>query len=239
MTEAASLWGMLASMFAVGFFGSVHCFAMCGGIAGALTQAIPPERRGRSRVVLMHVCFSVGRVGSYALAGGIAGSVGLVLGKLLGSAGPIVFRCAAGLLMVALGLHVAGWWLGLRRLEEQGARLWGRLAPVLARLRPAESLPRALGLGALWGWLPCGLVYGALASAMSRGDGPSGALSMLAFGLGTMPALVATGTLARELPRLVRAPQTRRTAGILILLFGLWTLGTALLSLQRSHGHVH
>ena len=239
MTESASLWGVLASMFAVGFFGSVHCFAMCGGIAGALTQAIPLERRGRSRVLLTHLCFAVGRIGSYALAGGIAGSAGLVLGKLLGPSGPIVLRCAAGLLLVALGLYVSGWWLGLRRLEEQGVRLWRRLAPALGRLRPTESLPRAVGLGALWGWLPCGLVYGALGSAMSRGDALSGALAMLAFGLGTMPALVATGTLAHELPRLVRAPQTRKSAGILILLFGLWTLGTALLSLQRSHGHVH
>jgi len=239
VTEAASLSGLLASMFAVGFFGSVHCFAMCGGIAGALTQAIPPERRGRSRVVLTHLCFSVGRIGSYALAGGVAGSLGLVLGKLLGSAGPIAFRCAAGVLLMALGLYIAGWWLGLRRLEELGARLFGRLAPAFGRLRPAESLPRAVGLGVLWGWLPCGLVYGALATAMSRGDGPTGALAMFAFGLGTLPALVATGTLARDLPRLVRAPQTRRTAGVLILLFGLWTLGTALLALQRSHAHVH
>jgi sulfite exporter TauE/SafE len=239
VTEPASLWGTLASLLAVGFFGSVHCFGMCGGIAGALTQAIPAERRSRLRVALTHVCFSVGRVGSYALAGAIAGSVGLVLGRLLGPSAPVVFRCAAGLIMIAIGLYVSGWWLGLRRLEEPGARLWGRLAPALGRLRPAESLPRAVGLGVLWGWLPCGLVYGALASAMSRGDAATGALAMLAFGIGTMPALVATGTLARELPRLVRSVQTRRTAGITILLFGLWTIGTALLALQRSHTHVH
>jgi sulfite exporter TauE/SafE len=239
VTEPTPLWGVLASMFAVGFLGSVHCLGMCGGIAAALTHAIRPKRRVGSSLLWAHLCFSVGRIGSYVLAGGVAGSAGLVLGKLLGPAGPFVLRCAAGLLLVALGLAVSGWWLGLRRLEEHGARLWSRLAPTLERLRPAESLPRAIGLGALWGWLPCGLVYSALASAMSQGRGLTGALAMLAFGLGTLPALVATGTLARELPRLVRRPQTRTTAGLLILLFGIWTVAAAALTLQPSGGHVH
>jgi sulfite exporter TauE/SafE len=232
VTESSSLWGVLASLFAVGFIGSIHCFGMCGGIAVALTHAIPQERRVRSWLLLTHLCFGVGRIGSYALAGGVAGSAGLVLGKLLGPAGPPVLRCGAGLLLVALGLYVSGWWLGLRHLEEWGARLWRRLAPALEHLRPADSLPRAIVLGLFWGWLPCGLVYGALASAVSLGQGLSGALAMLAFGLGTMPALVATGALARELPRLVRASQTRRTAGLLILLFGIWTLGAAALTLR-------
>jgi sulfite exporter TauE/SafE len=237
VTDSASLWGVLASMFAVGFFGSVHCFGMCGGIAAALTHATPPERRVRSSLLLTHLCFSLGRVGSYALAGAIAGSAGLVLGKLLGTAGPFVLRCGAGLLLIALGLYVSGWWLGLRRLEESGARLWRVLTPALERLRPAESLPRTVGLGVLWGFLPCGLVYTALASAMSLGRGPNGALAMLAFGLGTLPALVATGALARELPRLVRVAQTRRTAGFLILLFGLWTVGAAALTLRSAASH--
>jgi sulfite exporter TauE/SafE len=232
VTDSSSLWGVLASMFAVGFIGSIHCFGMCGGIAAALTHAIPQERRARSSLLLTHLCFGIGRAGSYALAGGVAGSAGLVLGKLLGPAGPPVLRCGAGLLLVALGLYVSGWWLGLRRLEELGARLWRKLAPALEHLRPADSLPRAIALGLFWGWLPCGLVYGALGSAVSLGRGLTGALAMLAFGLGTMPALVATGALARELPRLVRASQTRSAAGLLILLFGIWTLGTGALTLR-------
>lgn len=236
MTESSSLWGVLASLFAVGFVGSIHCFGMCGGIAVALTHAIPQERRARSQLLLTHVCFGIGRVGSYALAGGVAGSVGLVLGKLLGPAGPPALRSGAGLLLVALGLYISGWWLGLRRLEERGARLWRKLAPALEHLRPADSLPRAIALGLFWGWLPCGLVYGALASAASLGRGATGALAMLAFGLGTMPALVATGALARELPRLVRASQARGIAGLVILLFGLWTLGAGALTLRRVIG---
>jgi sulfite exporter TauE/SafE len=236
VTESSSLWGVLATLFAVGFIGSIHCFGMCGGIAAALTHAIPEQRRTRSSLLLTHLCFGIGRVGSYALAGGVAGSAGLVLGKLLGPAGPPALRCGAGLLLVALGLYVSGWWLGLRRLEELGARLWRQLAPALEHLRPTASLPRAIVLGLFWGWLPCGLVYGALASAVSLGRGSTGALAMLAFGLGTMPALVATGALARELPRLVRASQTRSAAGLLILLFGLWTLGAGVLTLRSVGG---
>ncbi len=237
MSDGASLWGVLASMFVVGFFGSVHCFGMCGGIAAALSHAISRKERVRSSLLLTHLCFGAGRIGSYAVAGGIAGSAGLVLGKLLGPAGPFVLRCAAGLLLVALGLYISGWWLGLRRLEEQGLRLWKGLSPSVERLRPAESLPRAIGLGVLWGWLPCGLVYSALASAMSLGNGWAGALGMLAFGLGTLPALLATGTLASKLPRLVRGPEARTTAGLLILLFGLWTIGAAALMLRHAGHH--
>jgi len=237
MIEVSALWPLLATMFAIGLFGSVHCFGMCGGIAAALTHAIPAQRRIGSSLLLTHLCFSLGRVGSYAVAGAIAGSAGLVLGRLLGPAGPFVLRGAAGLLLVALGLYVAGWWLGLRHLEAGGARLWSRLVPLVARLRPTESLPRALGLGALWGWLPCGLVYSALATSMSQGQGIAGALAMLAFGLGTLPALVATGALTGQLPQLVKRPLTRRTAGLLIIVFGVWTIGFAALTLRHAGCH--
>jgi sulfite exporter TauE/SafE len=190
MIDLSSLWGLLASMFAIGLFGSIHCVGMCGGIAAALTHVIPAERRVGSSLLLAHLCFTVGRIGSYALAGAIAGSAGLVLGRLLGPAGPFVLRGAAGLLLVALG-----------------------------------------------GWLPCGLVYSALAASMSQGQGRYGALAMLAFGLGTLPALVATGTLAGQLPQLVRRPLTRKTAGLLIIVFGIWTIGSAALTLRSAGCH--
>ena len=231
------MWVLLGTVFGASLLGSLHCVGMCGGIVAAMGQAGAGRVEGGRAIATEAVPYHVGRIASYALMGAAVGALGAAFSWSVGTR--MALRVAAGLLLIAAGAYVAGWWFGLGQLERWLSPVWRRISPLTRRLLPAETVGRRLALGALWGWLPCGLVYGALASAMSRGDAPSGALAMLAFGLGTLPALVATGTLARELPRLVRAPQTRKTAGILILLFGLWTLGTALLTLQRSHGHVH
>jgi len=219
MNESISILGGLT----VGFLGSAHCIGMCGGIASALSLAIPPERRGTATLVAHHACYSLGRILSYAIAGGLAGAVGLVLGQVLGVRGGLVLRALAATLLVLLGLYLAGWWPGLAFLERQGERVWARLAPLTSRLRPGRSLPAAFALGMLWGWLPCGLVYSALALAVASGGPVQGALLMAAFGLGTLPATLATGLLAQRLTWLTRAPASRRVAGALMILFGVWT----------------
>jgi len=219
MTESISILGGLG----IGFLGSAHCIGMCGGIASALSLAMPPERRGTATLVAHHACYSLGRVLSYAIAGALAGAVGLVLGQALGARGGLVLRVAAAAMLVLLGLYLAGWWPGLAFLERQGARVWQKLAPLTSRLRPGRSLPSAFALGMLWGWLPCGLVYSALALAATSGSPAHGALLMAAFGFGTLPATLATGLLAQRLTWLTRAPVSRRLAGALMILFGLWT----------------
>jgi sulfite exporter TauE/SafE len=95
-----------------------------------------------------------------------------------------------------MGLYLAGWWSGLTRVEALGRGLWRHLQPLTSRLIPVHSLPQALTLGALWGWLPCGLVYSTLLWAASQGNATESALLMLAFGLGTWPVLLATGLAA-------------------------------------------
>ena len=126
--------------------------------------------------------------------------------------------------MLLLGLYLAGWWPALAAVEKLGGRLWRHLEPLGRRLLPVRNPLQAFGLGLIWGWLPCGLVYAALAWALASGSAATGAVRMLAFGLGTLPMLLALGTAAERLGRIVRHPRLRQAAGGIILAFGLYTL---------------
>jgi sulfite exporter TauE/SafE len=215
---------LLAALVA-GLLGSTHCLAMCGGIAGAMTMGIPEERRTSWQILGYVGLYNIGRVASYAIAGAIAGGIGLWLGSMMEVAvWSQILRWATGALLVAIGLQVALNWRGLRHLEALGGRFWRRLAPLARRLMPARNPAAALALGALWGWLPCGLVYSVLVVAAVSGGPLEGSALMAAFGVGTMPAMVATGTLAGRLRRYTADRRIRRAAGMLVVAFGLWTL---------------
>ena len=186
---------------------------------GALTLAIPREQRARRTQLLM--AYNLGRIVSYAIAGFFSGVVGWAVAN---SPGATTLRVSAALLLIAMGLYLAGWWSGLTRIERLGRGLWRYLQPFATRLLPISSIPRALLLGALWGWLPCGLVYSTLLWAASQGNAIDSALLMLAFGLGTWPVLLATGLAAERTTALLRRRSVRTAGGMLVILFGLWTL---------------
>lgn len=192
---------------------------MCGGLMGALTLATPPAQRGRRLRLL--VAYNVGRVLSYTAAGLMLGMAGWAVAN---SPAVLVLRIMAALLLIAMGLYLAGWWSGLTRIEAMGRGLWRHIQPVASRLLPVSSLPRALLLGALWGWLPCGLVYSTLLWAASQGNALHSAALMAAFGLGTWPVLLATGLAAERVNRLLRQRSVRVAGGMLVVLFGVWTL---------------
>ena len=210
---------LLASALILGLLGGGHCLGMCGGLMGALTLAIPAEQRGRRLRLLL--AYNLGRILSYALAGLLLGMAGWALGN---SPLALGLRILAGLLLICMGLYLAGWWSGLTRIEGIGRLLWRHIQPQASRLLPVRSLPQALLLGALWGWLPCGLVYSTLLWAASQGNALDSALLMLAFGLGTWPVLLASGLLAERLNALLRRRGVRIAGGLLVILFGLWTL---------------
>ena len=216
MIELAPL---LVSALVLGLLGGGHCLGMCGGLMGALTLAIPPEQRARRFRLLL--AYNLGRVLSYSLAGLLLGLAGWAI-----ASGPLAtaLRILAGLLLISMGLYLAGWWSGLTRIEALGRGLWKHIQPIAGRLLPVSSLPRALLLGTLWGWLPCGLVYSTLLWAASQGDALDSAALMLAFGLGTWPVLLATGLAAERLTALLRRRGVRIAGGLLVMLFGLWTL---------------
>jgi len=210
---------LLSSALILGLLGGGHCLGMCGGLMGALTLAIPKEQRSQRFRLLL--AYNLGRILSYAVAGLLLGLAGWALAN---SPIAVAMRVVAALLLISMGLYLAGWWSGLTRIERLGRGLWRHIQPVANRLLPVSSLPRALLLGTLWGWLPCGLVYSTLLWAASQGNAIDSALLMLAFGLGTWPVLLATGLAAERTNALLRKRGVRIAGGLLVILFGLWTL---------------
>jgi sulfite exporter TauE/SafE len=210
---------LLGSALVLGLLGGGHCLGMCGGLMGALTLAIPPEQRGRRLRLLL--AYNLGRILSYASAGLLLGLAGWAVAS---SPAALALRVVAALLLIAMGLYLAGWWSGLTRIEALGRGLWRHIQPLASRLLPVSSLPRALLLGALWGWLPCGLVYSTLLWAASQGNAGYSAALMLAFGLGTWPVLLATGLAAERVNALLRRRSVRVAGGVLVMLFGIWTM---------------
>jgi len=208
----------MLSALILGLLGGGHCLGMCGGLMGALTLAIPREQRSRRLRLLL--AYNLGRVFSYACAGLLIGLAGWAVAN---SPGAMLLRVLAALLLICMGLYLAGWWSGLTRIEGLGRWLWCYIQPLASRMLPVSNLPRALLLGALWGWLPCGLVYSTLLWAASQGNALSSALLMLAFGIGTWPVLLATGLAAERTTALLRRRGVRIAGGMLVIVFGLWT----------------
>jgi sulfite exporter TauE/SafE len=224
---------LLAALVA-GLFSSAHCFGMCGGIAAALGGGNPAVQRGPVRGLGYQLLFNSGRIVSYMIAGAIAGGMSFWLGELIDvPAWTGILRIATGLIMVAIGLQLAINWRGLRHIEALGGRFWRRLAPLVGRLLPVRTPGAALGVGMLWGWLPCGLVYTMLLAAAMSGGAVSGSALMLAFGAGTLPAMITIGASAGSITRLLAQTPLRRGAGALLLAFGVWTMAMPIL----HHGH--
>jgi sulfite exporter TauE/SafE len=235
VTEPLSLGAALL----LGLLGSSHCIGMCGGIGTALGAASGE----RWRLALL---YHAGRIGSYAALGAL---VGLLVQLGAGALQPLlpwigaVLRTLAALLVIAMGLYVAGWWLGITRLEALGSHLWRWVQPLTRRLLPPRGAGSALLLGALWGLLPCGLIYSSLAWAAASGDALDAASRMAAFGLGTLPAMAAVTLGGQQLQRHLQRPRLRQLAGIVLIGFGLFALGQvwthAMPSENGAHAHHH
>ncbi len=208
----------------IGLLGSTHCVGMCGGIVGALSAGLKPDpARPISALAWHHLAYNGGRILSYTLAGSGVGLLGSQIEMINVSAAIPVGRLIAGLFLIALGLYLAGWWQAITLLEKGGAYVWRWIEPVGRRFLPVRSPLHALGLGMIWGWLPCGLVYSTLVLAMSSMSASQGALIMLGFGLGTLPVLLTLGNLSGNLRALAQHPLARQVAGAGVLLFGIYT----------------
>lgn len=232
MTDAG--FSFLAAV-TLGLLGSVHCMAMCGGLAGALALVLPADAPAWARVRLL-ASVSGGRILGYAMAGGLAGGVGLAFAQLLGATGAAALRALAGFALIAIAFLVAGVGRAPLVLERLGARVWRRLQPLAIALKRDLGPGNAVLLGLLWGWLPCGLVYSALGWAATTGGPLHAALVMIGFGIGTLPGVVLPGVAALRLGRVVQAASARRVAAVMLAAFGVWTLlgAATLLRAARS-----
>lgn len=236
----------LLPIFVVGLLGGVHCVGMCGGIVSAFAVATPrrpfpvavtaaaalPSAIADSSPRVL--AFNAGRIGSYMIAGAVAGLVGSVPAMISIASLQTAAYWLANLMLVALGLTLMNVWHGLSRVEAVGHRVWKRVQPLMRRLVPVKNPLQAFALGGLWGWVPCGMVYSVLMTALLTGSALQGALVMLAFGLGTLPLLFTMGIAGTSLQPLLQKPAVRMVAGLLVLAFGL--LGLVRVGTGLSHG---
>ena len=220
-----------------GLASGVHCIGMCGGIASAFAarRVIPIRSAPNSAPSFMarewqrQLLLNAGRLTSYACAGAIAGT--------LGSAGAFaaealqmqeILLVFANVMLILMGLYLAGAARVLAPLEALGRPVWRALQPLAGRLHSGDGgLARTYAAGFVWGWLPCGLVYGALGVTVFAGNPATGALGMLAFGLGTLPSLLLAGFAAGRLRRVAASRIARAGAGALVLGFGVVGLARA------------
>lgn len=226
----------LTTAFLAGLVGSAHCLGMCGGLSGLF--ALHSSVNGLRPQLPMALVYNAGRLASYAILGSAVAAVGSRFAGLAPALGKPV-RLLAGAVIVLIGLQIAFNFRVLGFLERMGGVAWSHVSPVAGRLLPVTSLPRALGLGLLWGLIPCGLVYSMLLVASTSLRAVDGALVMAAFGIGTTPAMLLTGLGAARLAQLMQDRRTRLGAGLLIVMLGILTLLMPITALMSPGPHSH
>ena len=212
------------TLFLLGFFGGTHCVGMCG-LSSAFALQLPPHLNRLGLIVLLNL----GRISSYVLIGlivGLVGQIGISLDDTRWLQNGLYV--AANILLLLLGLYLAGLSTAATQIERIGRPIWKRLNPILNRLLPIKSVPACFGVGMLWGWLPCGLVYSASLYALGSGNAVQGGLYMLAFALGTLPNLLAMGIFAAQLKTLLQRRAIRLCAGLLVAGWAVFRLAVML-----------
>lgn len=223
------------SAFVIGLLGAGHCIGMCGGITTMLTSAIPQNSTLSDQTIYPHkkhfqfnravlvICYNLGRIGSYTLLGAIVGFTSSIAAKNIGL--PLAgLRIVAAVFLIFLGLYLGQWLMWLNKVEALGKRLWQLLSPLSKHVIPVNSPLKALGLGALWGWLPCGLVYSTLTWALASGNPATGALIMLFFGLGTLPALLTLSLGFISIKQLLVNTIFRKFMALTVISYGFYSL---------------
>lgn len=219
------LQAMMLTALMAGLLGGVHCAAMCGGIV-SLTCTAPGASANRSWFPL---AYNGGRIASYVVAGALAGVLGQAGMVLRGGAlAQQLLMFLMGVTLLVLALNVAGVRPVMRGIEAAGGFLWRRVQPFSSHFLPVQSPWQALGLGALWGWLPCGMVYAMLLTALASGNAGEGALILAAFGFGTLPNLLLIGAAAGRARNWMQRRGVRYAGSLLIAVIGVYGMLHAL-----------
>lgn len=213
--------------------GAGHCIGMCGALSMNMTFAIPESQRRGWRLPVWQGLFSAGRLTSYALLGALVSLGGEQLLAQLPGGQSLPWLLAAIVMLIMAGYFV-GYSLGVNALERMGQALWRRIQPLVGKLMPINSPVRALTVGLLWGLMPCGLVYSALALAAVSGNVLSGVTVMLSFGLVTVLPVSLTG-MASGLLGGAQSPWLRRLGAVSALAMAGWLFWHAI----SASGHAH
>ncbi|MFC5568637.1 sulfite exporter TauE/SafE family protein [Lysobacter yangpyeongensis] len=216
-------WMVLAGALLSGLLGGAHCAAMCGGIATGLSV----RQRGGWWMALQP---NLGRVGGYALAGAIVGGIGHGLLDLARMPElTLALRATVGLVLIMAALRLLDRNGRLGFLHSGGGRVWHWLRPLQRRLLPADTAARRMALGLLWGWMPCGLSTTLLAAAWLQASALHGAMTMTAFGLGTLPVMLPLTWAGARLGQRLQRGGWRTAMGVCVMSAGVLTLAAPLL----------
>lgn len=209
------------SAFIIGILGSGHCIGMCGGITSMLTSALAKQSPYSKTSLIFS--YNLGRILSYSFIGAIVGFTGSVAAKNIGL--PLSgLRLVSAIFLILLGLYIGQWLMWLNRIERLGKYIWKYLSPLSKNFIPVNSPRKAIALGALWGWLPCGLIYSMLTWSLASGDTVTGALIMTCFGLGTLPALIIMSYSFLQAKTLLTHPMFRKLMALTLIAYGIYTL---------------
>jgi sulfite exporter TauE/SafE len=209
------------SAFIIGLLGSGHCIVMCGGISTMLTTAIAKEHTKHQYIIIL--AYNIGRISTYALIGALVAFSGSIAAKNVGL--PIsALKTIAGIFLILLGLYLGQWLMWLTQVERLGKSLWQYISPLTKKFIPITNAKNAFALGALWGWLPCGLVYSTLTWALASADAINGALIMFSFGLGTLPALFSVSIGALNVKALLTNVTFRKITAIFVISYGIYSI---------------
>ena len=226
-----SFIGLIIAALVMGLMGSPHCLGMCGGLVFAFEQGIKnPARRS-----LYVAGFHAGRILTYVILGLLVFTLGRALlpSGSASMAGLSWIRVLAGVALIIAGLVVWGK-LSPLWLERTGGKFWSKLAPIRTKMLPVDSFPKALGLGLIWGLLPCGLVYAAIALSLAASSVAHAAMTMAAFGLGMVPMLVLSAAAAAALKNRLKKTYGRELTALVLIVSGAVTLAAPLV-MQRMH----
>lgn len=222
-------WALFLAAFSMGLFGSPHCLGMCGGIVTAFGLSMQHVSDSKKNGLIL--TYHLGRLISYALLGLIASLVGVaIFQSIMSNSAP---RIVLGAVLVLIGLAMLGLPL-FNQLEKIGMRFWQSLAPLRKKVFPIDSFGKALFAGLLWGFLPCGLVYGALMMAIAGNNIATGAALMFVFGLGTMPMLIATQKTVGMLQSSIKNFRLRQINAVIMMLSG---LAVIFIPMMMHHNH--
>lgn len=209
----------LFSAFVMGLAGSGHCIVMCGGVASSLQFASK-----NLSVIKVSLAYNFGRLTSYCIAGMLVASLGATFAKQ-NTHFALGVKIFSGIFMILLALYVMRLANTLKFVEKAGKTLlWQHIVKFNKLFLPVDSLKKAFGYGMLWGWLPCGLVYSALIWTLQAESTLHGASIMLAFALGTLPAMLTIGQSAQYLNRFLNHNLVRLTLGSIFVWYGIYLL---------------
>ncbi|MCK5918031.1 MAG: sulfite exporter TauE/SafE family protein [Cocleimonas sp.] len=207
--------------FLIGLLSALHCFGMCGGIVGALTMSLHPDKRQGTISLLQYtLAYNLGRLLSYVLAGLIVGVLGQAILSIIPDVGGMLLRPLLMIFVILLGFYIGGWLPRLSLIEKLGQPIWRILQPIGIKYLPVQKVHHAFMFGLIWGWLPCGLVYYALVMAFAQNGMLDSILFMLFFGLGTLSPMLFAGVLAGKLVAIQKSTNIRKFNALTLILIG-------------------